>query len=465
MAATVQLLVLAALTVCGFANFADEFHHRRGPLNFRWLREHLPALQNVKRDLEVCEQSPADIFFVLDASSSIWPPHFDLQLKFVEDVVDEFLIGPEFAKIGVLTFGTDVRLNMDLGQFVDDEAAMKVFINSIPQLYGNTYTHDALALMRSRMEAGARPGVPHIGIVITDGESEIPAETHQQATLCKAAGITMFAVGVGSANTEELGNIASAPDMVFYVDDYTMLDNLKEQLAWKACEITTQPPPTTTTTTTSTTTTTPKPTTTTPPPQSIDGCDGTDPLDLLFAAPDDAGIIDTDYSLQFFQDIVDTLTIGERETRVGLTPRLCSGDEETGTRLPAIRLKDHDVKESLQAAIGARKLASTQLSLQLDYMLEYGFTQEDSNRANVKRAAVLVVDNKTMFPDVAVELAKQARSFEIDVIIVGVGDYVNKNELKKIAGPNAAFFVDTYEQLGTVVEKIRDHLCKHLMRP
>jgi uncharacterized protein YegL len=96
----------------------------------------------------VCEQNPADIFFVLDASSSIWPPHFQLQLDFVNNVVDEFKIGSDFAHIGVLTFGDTATTRLNMGELVSDEAAMQVKIKKIPQQLGNTFTHDALELMR-----------------------------------------------------------------------------------------------------------------------------------------------------------------------------------------------------------------------------------------------------------------------------------------------------------------------------
>ena len=63
------------------------------------------------------------------------------------------------------------------------------------------------------------------------------------------------------------------------------------------------------------------------------GCDGSTPLDLMLAGPDEAGIISTEYVLEFFQRLVDDMKISSRQTRVGLTPRLCSKDDQ-GFRLP-----------------------------------------------------------------------------------------------------------------------------------
>ena len=47
-------------------------------------------------------------------------------------------------------------------------------------------------------EAGDRPGVPNIGIVVTDGESNRDAElTIPEATKAQDAGIILFAVAIG----------------------------------------------------------------------------------------------------------------------------------------------------------------------------------------------------------------------------------------------------------------------------
>ena len=56
---------------------------------------------------------------------------------------------------------------------------------------GETYTHDALRRMRTDMfsDAYARPGVPHIAIVITDGESNYPEQTAAEASLVHEQGI------------------------------------------------------------------------------------------------------------------------------------------------------------------------------------------------------------------------------------------------------------------------------------
>ena len=99
-------------------------------------------------DISVCEQNPADIVFVLDASSSIWPPHFRLQLDFVNNVANEFMVGEDYAHIGVLTYSDYPTKHLMLGELVNDLKAMTTKIKQIPQQGGNTYTDLALKEMR-----------------------------------------------------------------------------------------------------------------------------------------------------------------------------------------------------------------------------------------------------------------------------------------------------------------------------
>ena len=72
-------------------------------------------------------------------------------------------------------------------------------LDGIHQRRGNTLTYVAIDQMHNEMFSAryARPGVPRIGIVITDGVSNDTAKTATAARAARADGITLFAVGVG----------------------------------------------------------------------------------------------------------------------------------------------------------------------------------------------------------------------------------------------------------------------------
>ncbi|XP_048238948.1 collagen alpha-1(XII) chain-like [Haliotis rufescens] len=224
-----------------------------------------------------CGGKAADIVFVVDTSSSIWPPNFHQHvLPFVSDVVDAFDVGPgdQQTRVGMITFGNTYHHQFHLKDYQDKESLTKKIRNT-PFRGGNTKTDEALDYVRDEMfarENGAREGVTHIAVILTDGESDDTELTKVSASLAKKDGIQIFAIGVGNRVVySELSNIASDPDsqFMFHVGNFRALDSIKDKLAIRTCAATTKAPPTTkrlttpTTTTTTTTTTTPKPSTTT----------------------------------------------------------------------------------------------------------------------------------------------------------------------------------------------------------
>ena len=112
----------------------------------------------------------------------------------------------------------------------------------IAHVHGDTNTASALRFARTQMfteKNGARRGIPHIVIVITDGKSNNPQITQQEAAKAQAQGIYMFAIGVGAnADQSELHALASDPDdhYLFTVDDYTALLFIEDIVAIKTCE-------------------------------------------------------------------------------------------------------------------------------------------------------------------------------------------------------------------------------------
>ena len=59
---------------------------------------------------ESCQEQPADLVFLLDASYSIWIPDFNRELSFVTNLLTAFDVGPDVNQthVGVLTFGHGV---------------------------------------------------------------------------------------------------------------------------------------------------------------------------------------------------------------------------------------------------------------------------------------------------------------------------------------------------------------------
>ncbi|NXS92866.1 COEA1 protein, partial [Jacana jacana] len=84
-------------------------------------------------------------------------------------------------------------------------------------------------------EAGARPGVSKIGILITDGKSQ--DDVIPPAKNLRDAGIELFAIGVKNADINELKEIASEPDSthVYNVADFNFMHTIVEGLTRTVC--------------------------------------------------------------------------------------------------------------------------------------------------------------------------------------------------------------------------------------
>lgn len=179
------------------------------------------------------------MFFIIDSSGSITNKDFNREISFVQSVAKLFDIGNDKTRVGLISFSHDSQLVLPLDNKLS-KAELLERISQIPHIGGGTDTAEALRLVRQRGFASgvARANVAQIVIVLTDGLSMDADLTAQEARYAHAAGIKVFAIGIGyGADLSEVRNIASNPDndYVFQVDDFRSLDTIKEVLANKTC--------------------------------------------------------------------------------------------------------------------------------------------------------------------------------------------------------------------------------------
>jgi collagen type VI alpha len=88
--------------------------------------------------------------------------------------------------------------------------------------------------------SGDRPSVPNVGILVSDGHSNIlPENTIPQANLAKAAGITMFSVVVTKDyNLVEMGGVSSdANNDVFMLTNSSYTASVVDAILNKLCSL------------------------------------------------------------------------------------------------------------------------------------------------------------------------------------------------------------------------------------
>ena len=214
-------------------------------INFDFLKTKLDCLLNLRKPciLPDCGEKEADIYFVLDASSSIWKPDFEKELKFVTDMIDDLKIDNVNGRIraGVVVFSNSTRNVVALTSKRTREE-LKRQISGVTYAKGVTHTSEAIRFVRQYgfREGVTRPGAIKIAIIMTDGISRFPQKTKDQSEMARGENITIFAIGIGNkVDKTELKRIANDPNSkhLFHVSDFDGLHAIKDLLVLSACAV------------------------------------------------------------------------------------------------------------------------------------------------------------------------------------------------------------------------------------
>ena len=188
-----------------------------------------------------CADANIDLVFVLDASTSVTEPNFELMKDFVKDFLYEADIDSGNVRVGVIIYSTQNHIEFQMNTYKTKTDVYNA-IDEIPYRYGSTNTADALKTMREEVftrRNGDRPGVENICIVVTDGVSNINARrTIPEAEQARAVGIHIYAIGIGLSDTRELDGIASKPvdENRFAVQEFSELRDLRHKVFSSLCK-------------------------------------------------------------------------------------------------------------------------------------------------------------------------------------------------------------------------------------
>ena len=192
--------------------------------------------------LSVC-QTNLDLLFLLDESGSVGSTNHDLALRFIESVVGFYDISTSGTRVAMVSFSTGVTTEFDF----DDRSTLRCVQRAIRRIgYSGGYTYTALALdlaaelFNDPSSSGARPlsaGIPRVAVLITNGRSNVYNIT-QPAIDLRAAGVTVYTIGIGNYNLNELLFIASDPDTdhVFLLESYTDAAFFTQLLRGSTCD-------------------------------------------------------------------------------------------------------------------------------------------------------------------------------------------------------------------------------------
>ncbi|XP_074661576.1 matrilin-1-like [Tubulanus polymorphus] len=371
----------------------------------------------------------ADIVLILDESTSIRSESYNQQLVFVRKMVESLNIAPGQSQLGILSFASHAKTRFNLNRYTNKADLLKE-VKTFKQMTGDTHTWEALELARKttfKPKNGARPDkVPQIAFVITDGNSQQPDDTAKQAKLTRAAGIDIYAIGVGGGiSDKELLNIAGTREKVLLVDDYDHLVEAQHRILDRFC--------------------------------------ADQPNDQgLCAKADVAFVMDTPNARQvdlaganeFMRVITKELEIGDR-VKVASVPTEC-------VELAKFKLNAHDTKEKVLDALQLHKKSKSGLTSLLSMARSETFTSANGGRSDAKKVIVLVTDGKPGHVSELQAESEKLKSDNFEVFVLGVGDAVDANALKKVAtSENHYIAVSDYESLRKKKDDVVAGVCKH----
>ncbi|KAF4791131.1 hypothetical protein TURU_133491 [Turdus rufiventris] len=174
-----------------------------------------------------------DIIFLLDGSLNVGNANFPFVRDFVATLVNDLDVGSDKMRVGLVQFSDSPKTEFSLYSYQSKSDIIQRLGQLRPQGGSVLNTGSALNFVLSNhfTEAGGsriNEQVPQVLVLVTAGSSADPFL--QVSNELARAGVLTFAVGVRNANKAELEQIAFNPRMVYFMDDFSALAALPQEL-------------------------------------------------------------------------------------------------------------------------------------------------------------------------------------------------------------------------------------------
>ncbi|XP_076107805.1 collagen alpha-6(VI) chain-like [Mytilus galloprovincialis] len=397
-----------------------------------------------QRDDPACFKKKADVFFIVDTSSSLnLFENVKKELNFVGDVIDAFDVGSDQVRVGMMTFSNDPEMLFQLDDFKTKEEIAKVLMemNANDWKGGNTYMDKALRLLMKEglsTSHGSRYGVPQIAVIITDGRATDRKEFEKAVNELRQTNYLVFAIGVGpDRDPVELKKIASDSSRVYEVENVQSLQAIRQELVVKLCEQGDQPAP------------------------PVVTCEGAQ-ADVIFVADSSRSIGSAAFNelKKFAVDVVKRFTVSPSDIQVGLI--IFGNDTNFEFTLGSYRDQD----EVLKALSNVKYLQGMQLTYTnkaLNLLTQQGFSNLNGGRGGkIPKIAILITDGEPTDIEATRIAAEKGKQEGIIIFAIGVGQYIDQTGLDIMASSPTethSFAVDNYAALSSIEESLAEKTC------
>ncbi|KAL6081557.1 hypothetical protein STEG23_000578, partial [Scotinomys teguina] len=374
---------------------------------------------------EACRDMKADIMFLVDSSGSIGPENFIKMKMFMKNLVSKSQIGADRVQIGVVQFSHENKEEFQLNTFMS-QSDISDAIDRMTHIGETTLTGSALTFVSQYFspDKGARPNVRKFLILITDGEAQ--DIVRDPAVALRREGVIIYSVGVFGSNVTQLEEISGKPEMVFYVENFDILQHIEDDLVLGICS-------------------------------PREECKRIEVLDVVFVI-DSSGSIDyQEYNImkEFMIGLVKKADVGKNQVRFGALkyaddPEVLFYLDELGTKWEVISALQND------QPIGGNTYTAEALAFS-DHM----FTEARGSRLNkgVPQVLIVITDGESHDAEKLNDTAKALRDKGILVLAVGIAG-ANTWELLAMAGSSDKYyFVETFGGLKGIFSDVSASVC------
>uniref|UniRef100_A0A8C9DJB8 Collagen alpha-5(VI) chain n=1 Tax=Prolemur simus TaxID=1328070 RepID=A0A8C9DJB8_PROSS len=362
----------------------------------------------------------ADIYFLIDGSTSIQKKQFEQIKEFMLSTIGMFSIGPDKVRVGVVQYSDKREVEFNIADYSNDIDLSKAVAN-IKQLEGGTCTGEALDFILPIIKNGSKDrtsGVPCYLIVLTDGKSS--DRVLEPAERLRAEQITIYAVGIGDAEKAELQQIAGKEERVNFGQNFDALKSIKNEVVHRIC--------------------------------TEKGCEDMK-ADVMFLVDSSGSIGHENFEKMktFMKNLLTKIQIGADKTQIGVVQFSDDTKEE-------FQLNKYFTQKEISDAIDRMSLISrnTMMGHALTSIAQY-FTDSMGARSGVKKFLILITDGEAQ--DAVRNPARVLRDKGVTIFSVGVYG-ANRPQLEEISGDGTlVFHVENFDDLKTIESKLIFGIC------
>lgn len=199
-------------------------------------------VNSVKLVQENCKPPPpprcfkeVDINLVLDGSRSLGPKRFANLKAWVASLVQQFTIGADKARVGLVHFSTSVNDVFEINQHGDIGSILSA-IENLKYKEGITSTGQALEKAKTLFRHD--PARKQVLVLITDGKSnDKKVDFNVPAAAIRNMGVDIIAIGAGSVDkTQLLEMTGQRSDKIFTAEKYRGLAKFTNRIVDNICK-------------------------------------------------------------------------------------------------------------------------------------------------------------------------------------------------------------------------------------